>query len=91
MSTTFLGRRSRTKSDLSMKMYEEEIQVCGAELDIVARLVVSRAFHTAWKNKSSFETQEAFSLRDPGTSVKRVVAEDELCFRFIRSGVWKLS
>uniref|UniRef100_A0A8B9ST90 Two pore segment channel 1 n=1 Tax=Anas platyrhynchos TaxID=8839 RepID=A0A8B9ST90_ANAPL len=36
MSTTFLGRRSRTKSDLSMKMYEEEIQVCGAELDIVA-------------------------------------------------------
>uniref|UniRef100_A0A8B9CQX4 Two pore segment channel 1 n=1 Tax=Anser brachyrhynchus TaxID=132585 RepID=A0A8B9CQX4_9AVES len=26
MSTTFLGRRSRTKSDLSMKMYEEEIQ-----------------------------------------------------------------
>uniref|UniRef100_A0A8C3VE52 Voltage-dependent calcium channel protein TPC1 n=1 Tax=Catharus ustulatus TaxID=91951 RepID=A0A8C3VE52_CATUS len=29
MSTVFLGRRSRTKSDLSMKMYEEEIQVCG--------------------------------------------------------------
>ncbi|NXA02543.1 TPC1 protein, partial [Nesospiza acunhae] len=26
MSTVFLGRRSRTKSDLSMKMYEEEIQ-----------------------------------------------------------------
>ncbi|XP_061865953.1 two pore channel protein 1 isoform X3 [Colius striatus] len=26
MSTLFLGRRSRTKSDLSMKMYEEEIQ-----------------------------------------------------------------
>uniref|UniRef100_A0A8D0C832 Voltage-dependent calcium channel protein TPC1 n=1 Tax=Salvator merianae TaxID=96440 RepID=A0A8D0C832_SALMN len=25
-STVFLGRRSRTKSDLSMKMYEEEIQ-----------------------------------------------------------------
>ncbi|XP_031984302.1 two pore calcium channel protein 1 isoform X1 [Corvus moneduloides] len=26
MSAVFLGRRSRTKSDLSMKMYEEEIQ-----------------------------------------------------------------
>ncbi|NXY48915.1 TPC1 protein, partial [Ceuthmochares aereus] len=26
ISTLFLGRRSRTKSDLSMKMYEEEIQ-----------------------------------------------------------------
>lgn len=26
VSTLFLGRRSRTKSDLSMKMYEEEIQ-----------------------------------------------------------------
>uniref|UniRef100_A0A8C9F8J9 Two pore segment channel 1 n=1 Tax=Pavo cristatus TaxID=9049 RepID=A0A8C9F8J9_PAVCR len=31
VSTLFLGRRSRTKSDLSMKMYEEEIQVCGCE------------------------------------------------------------
>uniref|UniRef100_A0AAY5EHV4 Ion transport domain-containing protein n=1 Tax=Electrophorus electricus TaxID=8005 RepID=A0AAY5EHV4_ELEEL len=27
-SLVFLGRRSRTKSDLSMKMYQEEIQVC---------------------------------------------------------------
>uniref|UniRef100_A0A8D2QRP7 Two pore segment channel 1 n=1 Tax=Zosterops lateralis melanops TaxID=1220523 RepID=A0A8D2QRP7_ZOSLA len=34
MSTVFLGRRSRTKSDLSMKMYEEEIQVCGPELEL---------------------------------------------------------
>uniref|UniRef100_A0A672UU13 Voltage-dependent calcium channel protein TPC1 n=1 Tax=Strigops habroptila TaxID=2489341 RepID=A0A672UU13_STRHB len=38
MSAVFLGRRSRTKSDLSMKMYEEEIQVCGLELEISASL-----------------------------------------------------
>uniref|UniRef100_A0A8C3T510 Two pore segment channel 1 n=2 Tax=Chelydra serpentina TaxID=8475 RepID=A0A8C3T510_CHESE len=31
-SMLFLGRRSRTKSDLSMKMYEEEIQVGNIEL-----------------------------------------------------------
>uniref|UniRef100_A0A674F676 Two pore segment channel 1 n=1 Tax=Salmo trutta TaxID=8032 RepID=A0A674F676_SALTR len=33
-SLVYLGRRSRTKSDLSMKMYEEEIQVMERELEI---------------------------------------------------------
>uniref|UniRef100_A0A8D2J6I8 Two pore segment channel 1 n=1 Tax=Varanus komodoensis TaxID=61221 RepID=A0A8D2J6I8_VARKO len=34
-SMLFLGRRSRTKSDLSMKMYEEEIQVGQVKLQAV--------------------------------------------------------
>uniref|UniRef100_A0A4W4E048 Voltage-dependent calcium channel protein TPC1 n=1 Tax=Electrophorus electricus TaxID=8005 RepID=A0A4W4E048_ELEEL len=35
-SLVFLGRRSRTKSDLSMKMYQEEIQVCYEMIDLDA-------------------------------------------------------
>jgi len=52
MSTLFLGRRSRTKSDLSMKMYEEEIQVCGLELEIPASVCGEQ--NVAYNNKPSF-------------------------------------
>uniref|UniRef100_A0A8C8R9M3 Two pore segment channel 1 n=1 Tax=Pelusios castaneus TaxID=367368 RepID=A0A8C8R9M3_9SAUR len=38
-SMLFLGRRSRTKSDLSMKMYEEEIQV--GNVDVINTCAVS--------------------------------------------------
>lgn len=44
----FLGRRSRTKSDLSLKMYQEEIQV-GAWLTTLR--VLPRA--TAWEGQGA--------------------------------------
>uniref|UniRef100_A0A8D2J887 Voltage-dependent calcium channel protein TPC1 n=1 Tax=Varanus komodoensis TaxID=61221 RepID=A0A8D2J887_VARKO len=55
-SMLFLGRRSRTKSDLSMKMYEEEIQVGQVKLQAVlvnpgvaSRPAPSRSLGSFWK------------------------------------------
>lgn len=50
-----------------MKMYEEEIQVCGPELEISAGLCSEQ--NVAYNNKPSFQTLEGFFLQDPGSHV----------------------
>uniref|UniRef100_A0A8C3T252 Two pore segment channel 1 n=1 Tax=Chelydra serpentina TaxID=8475 RepID=A0A8C3T252_CHESE len=56
-SMLFLGRRSRTKSDLSMKMYEEEIQVGNIEFALQGETqqVFTSASNTAWQFRAGGE------------------------------------